>query len=70
MVSHHMHGLRAECAANFPDGNMQIVYDSQNDHVIEYAGNDEFDSLMNRGSFNSTTSPMVPPTMTSPSCTE
>ena len=26
------------CAAHFADANMQIVYDSQNYHVIEYSG--------------------------------
>jgi len=30
--------MRAWCATHFADANMQIVYDSQHYHVIEYTG--------------------------------
>jgi len=38
-----MVNIRASARLNFSGGNMQTVYDSQNYHVIEYAGIDGFE---------------------------
>ncbi len=42
-MSHHMQRHTRACATHLPDGTMQIVYDSQNYHVIEYSGIDGFE---------------------------